>query len=297
MELDKKRIDRIVRFALKEDIWTGDITSQAVLDRFLVADAVIIAREKGVICGMGVVERVFASVDYCLKFKPMVSDGDNVNPGQEVAFIEGEAWSILKAERVALNFLSMLSGTATRTRSIVEMVKGTGVKIYDTRKTIPLHRYLQKYAVRVGGGYNHRQGLYDMVLIKDNHIKAFAMQKDNADSEKVIKEIVHRARKNVQSNIRVEIEVETLAECGYALEAAPDVIMLDNMDPETIRKAVECRREKDLEGKVLFEVSGGMNEANIMGYAVTGVDMISIGALTGTVKGLDLSMEVVYRRG
>jgi len=295
-DLDRKRIDTIIRFALKEDVWTGDLTSQAVLDRFLEADAVILARQSGIVCGMDIIERVFVAVDMNLKFRPLVADGDRVEPGQEIAFVEGNAHAIMKGERTALNFLSFLSGVATKTRAMVDLVDGTGVKVYDTRKTIPLHRYLQKYAVTAGGGHNHRKGLWDMVLIKDNHIRAFGMQKKTEDNETVIREIIKRARRESQKNIRIEIEVETLAECGYALEEMPDVIMLDNMSPEEVEKAVCLRRDKGLEGKVLFEVSGGITADNIRDYARSGVDMISTGSITGAVRPVDFSLEIVFRK-
>lgn len=175
MELDKKRVNLIVRYALKEDIWTGDITSQSVLSESLVVDAVILSRQAGVVCGMCVAEGIFDNVDSDLRFRPLVKDGDHIEPGQEIAFVEGKARSILKAERTALNFLGLMSGVATKTRQMVEKIKGAKAMIYDTRKTIPLHRYLEKYAVTVGGGTNHRKGLWDMVLIKDNHIRAFSI--------------------------------------------------------------------------------------------------------------------------
>ncbi|MFH1552574.1 MAG: carboxylating nicotinate-nucleotide diphosphorylase [Candidatus Omnitrophota bacterium] len=296
MDLDKKRVDAIIRFALKEDVGTGDITSQAVLDRFLNIDAVILSREKGIACGMDIVERVFATVDYSLRFRPMVSNGDCIEPGQEIAFVEGNASSILKGERTALNFLALLSGVATSTRELVEALGGASVKIYDTRKTLPLHRYLQKYAVTVGGGCNHRKGLWDMVLIKDNHIKAFAMQKKTPDTETIIREIIKRAKSVVQKNIKIEIEVETLKECEYALAEKPDVIMLDNMSPDMIKKAIELRKTKALEGKVLFEVSGGVTLRNIRDYAQTGVDIISAGSITSSARPIDYSLEVIYNK-
>jgi nicotinate-nucleotide pyrophosphorylase (carboxylating) len=295
-DLEKKRVDQIIRFAIKEDVGTGDITSQAVVDRFLDADAVIISRQKGVVCGMEIIERVFANVDCSLRFRPMVSDGDTIEPGQEIAFIEGVAQSILKAERTALNFLGLLSGVATSTKKMVDAVEGTGVKIYDTRKTIPLHRYFEKYAVSMGGGYNHRKGLWDMVLIKDNHIRAMAMQMKNSDSQVVIKEIIKRARDSVQKNIRVEIEVETLKECECALDAKPEVIMLDNMPPEMISEAVVIRNKKGLSGKVLFEVSGGITLDNVKKYALSGVDIISTGSITGEVKPVDFSLEIIFKK-
>ncbi|MGD2278771.1 MAG: carboxylating nicotinate-nucleotide diphosphorylase [Candidatus Omnitrophota bacterium] len=295
MELDKKRIDMIVRYALKEDIWTGDITSQSVLNEDLVVDAVILAREQGVICGMQVVERVFETVDPELKFKPMVKDGDHIEPGQEVAFVEGPARSVLKAERTALNFLGLMSGVSTETRKFVDRIGGAKAKLYDTRKTIPLHRYFQKYAVTVGGGTNHRKGLWDMVLIKDNHIRALSVQKKTSDSESVIKDIIKQARSSVQKNIGVEIEVESLKECGWALDEKPDVIMLDNMPSDAVEKAVALRKEKGLEGKILFEVSGGVSLENIAEYARTGVEIISTGKITSSARTLDFSLEIILK--
>ena len=293
VELNKKRVDLIVRYALKEDVWTGDITSQSVLNKGLEVDAVILARQAGMICGINIAERTFDCVDSELRFRPLVKDGDHVEPGQEVAFVEGKAQSILKGERTALNFLSLMSGVATKTRRLVDEIKGTKAALYDTRKTIPLHRYLQKYAVTVGGGTNHRSGLWDMVLIKDNHIRAFGIQKKSTDNESIIKEIIDQARSNVQKNIRIEIETETLKECERALDEKPDVIMLDNMPPETVKKAVALRREKGLEGEVLFEVSGGITLENISEYAQAGVEIISTGSITSSVEPIDFSLEVI----
>ena len=226
----------------------------------------------------------------------MVADGDAIEPDMEIAFVEGDALSVLRGERVALNFLTMLSGISTNTRKLVDLVEGTGVKIYDTRKTIPLHRYFQKYAVKVGGGCNHRKGLWDMVLIKDNHIRAYGMQTHADTTEKIIKGVIGAARDSVQKNVRVEIEVETLKECEYALEAMPDVIMLDNMTPEKIVKAIELREEKSMTGKVLYEVSGGITSKNIKNYAIKGVDIISTGSITSKVDPLDFSLEVIFKK-
>ncbi|MCK5450461.1 MAG: carboxylating nicotinate-nucleotide diphosphorylase [Candidatus Omnitrophica bacterium] len=295
-DLDKKKVDTIIRFALKEDVWTGDITSRSVLDRFLDADAVIIAKERGTVCGLNIVERVFAAVDCTLRFRPVVKDGDSIEEGQEIAFVEGAAQSILRAERTALNFLGMLSGVSTQTSKMVKAVEGSGIKIYDTRKTIPLHRYLEKYAVTVGGGHNHRKGLWDMVLIKDNHIRAFSMQIKSNETEKVIRGIIKRARDTVQKNIRVEIEVETLKECEYALLEKADVIMLDNMSREDIEKAVDLRKEKGFEKEVLFEISGGITLNNVREYISTGVDIISSGSITAFVQPIDFSLETIFRK-
>lgn len=295
--LDKKRVDAIIRFSLKEDIWTGDITSESVLNDDTQVDAVILAKQSGVVCGMNIAERVFSQVNPDLKFRAQVKDGDHVEPSQEICFIEGNAISIMKGERTALNYLSLLSGVATRTRAIVDEVEGTGVKIYDTRKTIPLHRYFQKYAVVVGGGVNHRKGLWDMVLIKDNHIRSYAMQEKTSSSEEIIKGLLRRTRSKVQKNIRVEIEVETLKECEYALSEKPDVIMLDNMTPDMIREAVSMREEMQLSGAVQFEVSGGITLENISDYASTGTDIISTGSITGAVDPIDFSLEIILKDG
>ncbi|MBD3378876.1 MAG: carboxylating nicotinate-nucleotide diphosphorylase [Candidatus Omnitrophica bacterium] len=295
--LDLKRVDAIIRFSLKEDIWKGDITSSSVLDEDTLIDSVILARQRGVLCGIDIVERIFARVDPELKFRPQAVDGDALDDGMETAFIEGRAASVLKAERTALNYLSILSGVATKTRAMVDKVSGTGVKIYDTRKTLPLHRYFQKYAVTVGGGENHRKGLWDMVLIKDNHIRAFSSSTGEKSSGTIIPHLIRRARASVQKNIRVEIEVENLVECGYALSEKPDVIMLDNMSPKTVRKAVDLRKKMRLDGEVLFEVSGGINLENVRDYAETGIEIISSGSLTGSVDPVDFSLEVILKNG
>lgn len=297
INIDKKRVDAIIRFALKEDIWTGDVTSEAVLDGLLDAAGVIIAREGAVVCGIDIIERVFAAVDCSLRFRPNVKDGDQISPSQEIAFVEGNARAILKGERTALNFLGLLSGVATATRRMVKAVEGTGVKIYDTRKTLPLHRYLEKYAVKVGGGYNHRKGLWDMVLIKDNHIRAAAMQLKTNDSSRVIRDVIKRARAGAQKNMKIEIEVENLEECEAALDEKPDMIMLDNMSLSTIKEAVKIRRTKGLSDTVLFEVSGGITHDNAAEYASSGVDIISSGAITSAIRPVDLSLEIIFRGG
>ncbi|MBF0494261.1 MAG: carboxylating nicotinate-nucleotide diphosphorylase [Candidatus Omnitrophica bacterium] len=294
-ELNMKRVERIVRFTIKEDVWTGDITSDAVLDAELEVDAVILSRQKGIVCGMAVAEKAFNVADPDIRFRPMVKDGEKVEPDREIAFIEGNAQAILRVERVALNFLSYMSGIATETGKFVELVKDTGVKIFDTRKTLPLHRYLQKYAVRIGGGHNHRWGLWDMVLIKDNHLRAFGMQRKTRNTESIVKNIIRAAREDVQKNILVEIEVETLKECEYALSEKPDVIMLDNMKPDLVVKAVELRKKLALEKTVKFEVSGGITLDNVRSYASTGVDIISSGSLTSRPNSLDFSLEVILR--
>ena len=295
LTLDKKRVDTIIRFALKEDIWTGDVTSSALLERFREIDAVLLSGGKGVICGIDIIERVFAAVEYSVRFKPLVSDGDRIEQGQEIAFVEGETHAVMKAERTAINFLSMLSGIATRTRKLADLTEGTPASIFDTRKTIPLHRYLEKYAVRVGGGKNHREGLWDMVLIKDNHIRAYMMQTGIKDTTEAVKRMVERAKSNVQKNIKIEIEVENLREFESVLDEKPDIIMLDNMKPEDVAEAVSMRKEKGLEKVVLLEASGGIKEEKIKDYASTGVDRISVGALTSDIRPMDFSLEVILK--
>jgi len=295
MDLKMQRVERVVRFALKEDVWTGDLTSEAVLEPDLQIDAVVVAGNGGIVCGINVMERTFSVVDSDIRFRPMVKEGDHIESGREVAFIEGNARSILRAERVALNFLGHLSGIATGTRALVDAVKGTRARIYDTRKTMPLHRYLQRYAVTVGGGYNHRWGLWDMVLLKDNHLRAYGIQKKSVNSENIIKNIIRQAKGSVQKNIQVEIEVETAKECEYALSEKPDIIMLDNMPVESVKKAVELRERSGLSRDVLFEVSGGITVENVKEYADTGVERISSGSLTGSVNSLDFGIEVIFR--
>jgi len=294
-ELNMKRVERVVRFALKEDVWTGDLTSESILNRSLKVDGVILARQPGIICGVEVAERTFSVVDSDTRFKSLVKDGNHVEPNREVAFVEGTARSILRAERVALNFLGHLSGIATMTRKMVDAVKGTKAEIYDTRKTIPLHRYMQKYAVTVGGGVNHRWGLWDMVLIKDNHLRTFGMQTKSVNNENIIRNAIKQARKAIQKNIRIEIEVETVKECEYALSEKPEVIMLDNMSPEAVKKAVELRKKMGLEKEVLLEGSGGITLDNVRDYAEAGADIISSGSLTSSVDSLDFSLEIILR--
>ncbi|KJJ83208.1 nicotinate-nucleotide pyrophosphorylase [Candidatus Omnitrophus magneticus] len=293
--LDRERVSKIIEAALREDIGAGDITSEAVIDKNTLIDAVIIAREDGVICGMPIAEQVFSIVDPDVRFRPVLEDGARVSAEKEIAFIQGNARSILRGERVAINFLSHLSGVSTETEMLVSAVKDTNVKIYDTRKTLPLYRYLDKYAVKTGGGYNHRMGLWDMALIKDNHLRVYAMQEKKKNHEEIADDIIKRAKRELQKNIRIELEVESIKECELALLEKPDIIMLDNMPPEIIKKAVLLRERMGLDGKVLFEVSGGVTIANIHSYALTGIEIISSGAITSSAKALDFSLEIIIK--
>ena len=293
MKIKNKDLEKIIKDALKEDINNKDITSESIFNKNQIIEAHIIAKQNAIICGVNIIKKVFSFVDKRIKTKFFVKDGDSVSVYKEIVKIKGPIISIMKAERVALNFLSFLSSVSTYTNNIVQKVKPFNVKIYDTRKTIPLYRYLEKYSVKIAGGYNHRFGLWDMVLIKDNHLKAFRKIKGVKENYMIIKDIIEQTKNNISKNIKIEIEVETLQECENALEAKPNVIMLDNMSIEMIKKAIKLRKNKNLEKKVLFEVSGGINEKNILKYAKTGIDIISIGAITSSIQGIDFSLEVL----
>jgi len=293
VQLDRDRVLPIIKAALKEDIGKGDITTSVLVDKFLSSRATIIAKEDCVVGGLKIAEWTMAQVDYSVRFKPNCNDGDFVGREKELAFLEGHVSSILRAERTMLNFIEFLSGIATKTKTFVDKVKPYGVKIMDTRKTYPLLRYLEKYAVSAGGGANHRMGLYDQVLIKDNHIRCSSfVVRDSLKSKKVtLKDLVETARKkNIRGTI-IEIEVADTAEFQDALQGKPDIIMLDNMTPKETQACVEIRRMSKT--KPVLEVSGGIDIDNIDQYASTGIDMISVGALTHSVKSIDVSLEIV----
>ena len=283
-------IRNIVKRALTEDMGDGDVTSLWTLPPGLVVRGVFVAKAPGVVAGLAVAQEVFRQVDERIVFTPLVADGTTVdpwgfgNPKGLLAEVEGPAVAILSAERTALNFLQRMSGIATMTRRYVEAVQGTKAVILDTRKTVPGLRVLDKWAVRLGGGQNHRMGLYDMVLIKDNHIAAAGG----------ITAAVQRVRAHNQRGLPVEVEVKTLAELDEALSLEPplDRIMLDNMSLDEMREAVRRTR-----GRVPLEASGGVTLETVRAIAETGVDYISVGALTHSVQALDISLEVVERVG
>ena len=282
--IDKRRMEEIVKTALKEDIGPKDVTTSATVPRGLNIKAHIISKSEGIICGLPVCEKAFSVLDENTRFKPQVKDGDLIHEGKVVCYLEGEAVHILSGERVALNFLARLSGIATKTNAFVKKVSALPVKVMDTRKTTPGLRYLERYAVRVGGGYNHRSGLWDQVLIKDNHLKAISCKLS------AISQMLKEARKKVQKNIKIEIEVNNLKEFEDALKGKPDIIMLDNMSTEDVKKAVGIRNKV---GKYpLLEVSGNINLENVLDYAGSKADMISIGSLTHSMDSLDMSLEV-----
>ena len=273
--LTQNDIDPIVKLSLDEDIGSGDITA-GLVDRNEQATATVITREAGVLCGTQFVDAVFAAVDPAVKVIWQKSDGDALVANDVLFTLEGNARSILTGERAALNFLQMLSGTASYSASLASIIEGTKTKLLDTRKTIPGFRNAQKYAVTCGGCFNHRIGLFDAFLIKENHIAACGG----------IREAVEQARQNAPGK-PVEVEVETLDELEQALTAGADRIMLDNFTLGDMRKAVAMTA-----GNAELEASGNVTEATLRGIAETGVDFISIGALTKVVIPLDLSMRL-----
>lgn len=270
-------VEKAVRYALEEDLGlAGDITTRATVGNDVAAKAAIVARKDGRIAGLQCAETAFRIVDPSVKFSAAVQDGADVVPGIQVATISGSAASILTGERVALNFLCHLSGIATLTRSYVEAISGTNASICCTRKTTPGLRALEKFAVRMGGGQNHRFGLYDAVLIKDNHIATAGG----------IKQAVEAARRQAGHMIKVEVEVDTLDQLDELLELPADVVMLDNMSIKELEAAVAKIR-----GKLVTEASGGVNLETVREIAETGVDLISVGALTHSSPTLDLGLD------
>jgi nicotinate-nucleotide pyrophosphorylase (carboxylating) len=279
--LTESQIEEIVDRALVEDLGWGDATTEAVIPSDQQGIASIIAKEEGILAGIDIANKVFQRVDPALKMDILIADGSQIKPGSIIAKVEGKVASILKAERVALNFLQRLSGIASGTNRYVKAVAGLPVRIMDTRKTTPGLRSIEKYAVRVGGGQNHRMNLGDGILIKDNHIAALR------SSGLSLKEIVVKARENVPKGLKFEVEIGTLQEGLEAVEAGADIIMLDNMNLEDMRQTV-----KMIHGRALIEASGGITLNKVRTVAETGVDFISIGALTHSVKALDISLEL-----
>jgi len=272
------QIDKIIKQALLEDIGTGDITTDSIIPYDLKTKGIIKTKEEGVIAGLNIANLVFKKLDSNIIFQEKIKDGAKVSRNKILAEITGPARTILKGERVALNFLQRMSGIATITSKFCQEVKDFPVRIVDTRKTTPGLRILEKYAVRMGGGCNHRFGLYDAVLIKDNHIAVAGG----------IKSAVNSVRKQISHTVKIEVEVENLSQLQEALEIKVDIIMLDNMNLDTMREAV-----KIVKSKALIEASGGITLENVREIAQTGVDLISIGALTHSVKSLDISMEIL----
>jgi nicotinate-nucleotide pyrophosphorylase (carboxylating) len=272
------RVDQLIELALEEDAGLGDVTSRAIFGPDHRSRAVIESGQEMVICGLEVAARVFARVDARLRVRLRAADGDRLKPGQVVLRVSGPTVSILTAERTALNFLQRLSGVATQTRRYAAAAAGTGVRIVDTRKTTPGYRALEKYAVRCGGGHNHRSSLGEHVLIKDNHIAAAGS----------VARAVERARAAAPHTAKIEIEAKTFAEIRAALRAGAEVILLDNMKPDQVQAAVAL-----IAGAAVVEVSGGVTLATLRDYAMPGVDVISVGALTHSAPAADLSLTVL----
>jgi nicotinate-nucleotide pyrophosphorylase (carboxylating) len=280
-KLDLRELSLFVKRALNEDIGTGDITTRLAISRNRLIRAKIIAKEDFLLCGINLACAVFKTVDPGLKFKFQIKEGRQVFNQQALAIISGKATSILAAERVALNLLSLLSGIATKTSKFVKKIQPFKAKITDTRKTLPGLRALQKYAVRIGSGYNHRMRLDEMILIKDNHLK-------------IMKGCIELSQ--APQGCKIEIEAQSLKEFQRALSFKPDIIMLDNMKIRDIQKAVKIRNSLKFSRQYRFtalEASGGIHLGNVKKYAATGVDIISIGELTDSIESVDISLEIV----
>ena len=273
----------LIDAALSEDQAFNDPTTGTLIPPDIQAGGALRAKAVGVVAGVDVAKSVFHRVDPSLEVEVRMSDGSPVSPGDEIARVEGSAASILKAERVALNFMQRMSGIASDTNRYVRAVEGCAARIVDTRKTAPGHRYLDKYAVRMGGGHNHRLNLADGILIKDNHIEALSSR------EMDLGDVVRTAIARASHTIRVEVEVETLEQLREALDAGAHVIMLDNMPVDTMREAMSI-----VDGRAVVEASGGINLETVRDVAETGVDLISIGSLTHSTSALDISLDLEF---
>jgi nicotinate-nucleotide pyrophosphorylase (carboxylating) len=276
MSLDVERVRRVVRQALDEDVGSRDVTSEATVPDSARARAVLVAKQELVVAGLEVAREAFRALDPAVTWEPEARDGDRFFPGTVLAAVAGRARALLTAERVALNFLQRLSGVATVTRRFVDAVSGTGARIRDTRKTTPLLRFLEKYAVEVGGGFPHREGLDSGVLVKDNHIRLSGS----------VRQATLRALAGADG-LSVEVEVESLDALEEAIGAGAQMVLVDNFSPEEVRAAVAQAR-----GRVPIESSGGVRLDNVRAYAEAGPDYIAIGALTHSAPAVDISMEV-----
>jgi len=268
--------DTLIEAALKEDMPHGDITSESIIPADSESEAIILAKEEGVLAGIDVAERVFHKIDPSIVFEKKLNDGQRFRNGQTLATIQGQSISLLKAERTALNFLQRMSGVATTTQNFVQALKGTKTKILDTRKTTPGLRRLEKYAVKMGGGRNHRFSLSDMVLIKDNHLRIVGS----------VSQAVKSAKEKIKPGVKVEVEATNLEDVQEAVQSGADMIMLDNMSEGAMKEVV-----KKVKGKVPLEVSGKVSLRRVKEIASLGVDFISVGSLTHSYKSVDISIE------
>ena len=270
-------IQHLIEIALKEDIGSGDITTDNLIDPQLKGKGLIIAKESLVVAGLNVAKQVFQYLDSEVIFKSEYDDGDFLKKGDMLVHVEGRLRALLSGERTALNFLQHLSGISTLVRSYVNEISDKNIRLVDTRKTTPGLRVLEKYAVRVGGAYNHRIGLYDGVLIKDNHIAAFGG----------IKKAIDHIRSQVSHLLKIEVEVSDLDQVKEALESKADVIMLDNMTIKQIKEATAF-----IDNRAIVELSGGITKSDLKSLSDTGVDIISVGALTHSARCVDISMQI-----
>ncbi len=275
-ELPRETIKTVVCRALAEDVGAGDVTTAAVVDSHGSAEARVAFREPGVVAGMDVTREVFAQLDAAAEVDAAAADGTQIGAGDVAAVVRAPTRALLTGERVALNFLQRLSGIATLTRAFVDAVDGTGVRILDTRKTTPMLRALEKYAVRMGGGANHRQGLYDAVLIKDNHIAAAGG----------VAEAIAGARRAAPAGMAIQVEVESAAEAAAAVAAGAQALLFDNMSVAEVERSVAV-----VSAGVRLEVTGGVTLANVREYAATGVHDISVGALTHSARAIDIGLD------
>lgn len=271
------QLDDWIKNALQEDLECADITSWSTIPALQSGEAVAIAKQELVVCGLPIAQRVFALLDPGVEWHAFVEEGQSVSKGDELFRISGEIHAILGAERLVLNVLQHLSGIATMAREFMNAVVGTEARVVDTRKTLPGLRFLQRYAVRVGGCFNHRYHLGAGILIKENHIRSAGS----------IEAAVNAAKRHAPHTLRIEVEVTNTDELEQALTAGADIIMLDNMTPEQIKSAVETYK-----GQAIFEASGGIHLANVRDYALSGVDIISVGALTHSIQAADISLLV-----
>ena len=273
----------LIDAALSEDQAFNDPTTHALVPQGIQAVGMIRAKGNGMLAGIEICQAVFQRIDASLDAQVLLPDGSALTPGTDLARIEGDAGSILRAERVALNFLQRMSGIASDTNEYVKAIEGSQARIVDTRKTAPGHRYLDKYAVRMGGGYNHRLNLADGILIKDNHIEALRSQAMG------LQDVIKLALSRASHTIKVEVEVESLEAAEEAAAAGAHIIMLDNMSPELMRQAMEI-----IDGRAVVEASGGISMETVRAVAASGVDLISVGGLTHSTKALDISLDLEY---
>ena len=272
----------LVDRAIQEDLAMGDVTTEALIPPDLRGEAILFSKAHGVLCGGPVALMVFQHIDPSLSIDPLLQDGTVLEPGQTIARVQGSIASILMGERTALNLLQHLSGIATAAARYVQATQGTKARIIDTRKTLPGLRTLEKYAVRTGGGHNHRRNLGDGVLIKDNHIAALRAQ------GMTLAQIIRQARENASHTLQVEVEVDSIAEAQEALEAGAGLILLDNMPTDQMRQVADLAQ-----GRAVLEASGGINLETVQAVAESGVNLISVGALTHSVQALDISLDFV----